>query len=119
MQIKKPKRRKLKIKRGDEVIIIAGKDKGKRGTVLEFCYNGDKIRTVVSGVNILKKHVKPNKKFGGGIVEKEGSIDISNIMLFNSKAGRGERINFKFLDDGRKVRCFVKSGESIEEISRG
>ena len=100
-----------KIKRGDEVIVIAGKDKGKRGTVLKVL--GE--RFMVSGINMVKKHQKPNPSMNqpGGIVNQEAPIAASNIAIFNSATGKGDRVGFKVLDDGTKVRIFKSSGEVV------
>jgi len=101
-----------RIKKGDEVIVTAGKDKGKRGDVVRMA--GDKL--VVSNVNVIKRHTKPNPQAGqpGGVIEREAPIHISNVMLFNPATGKGERIGFKVLEDGRKLRVFRSSGESID-----
>ncbi len=102
-----------KIKKDDEVIVITGKDKGKRGTVLRVL---DDERLIVENVNLIKKHQKPNPQRGetGGIIEKEAAIEASNVMLFNAQAGKGDRVGFKTLDDGRKVRYFKSNGEVID-----
>jgi large subunit ribosomal protein L24 len=101
-----------KIRKGDEVIVIAGRDKGKRGTVLSRV---DDTHLLVEGVNIVKKHVRPNPMKGetGGIVEKTMPIDRSNVMLFNAVTGKGERVGIKTLEDGRKVRVFRSNGEMV------
>lgn len=101
-----------KIIRDDEVIVIAGKDKGKRGKVLRVLPND---RLVVSGINMVKKHTKPNPMMGkpGGIVEKEAAIAASNIAIFNPATGKGDRVGFKVLEDGNKVRFFKSNGEVI------
>jgi len=101
-----------KIIRNDEVIVIAGRDKGKRGKVLRVLAND---RLVVSGINMVKKHTKPNPMLGkaGGIVEKEAAIAVSNIAIFNSATGKGDRVGFKVLEDGNKVRIFKSNGEVI------
>ena len=101
-----------RIRKGDQIIVIAGADKGKKGEVVRVA--GDKI--VVQNVNIIKRHTKPNPQAGvaGGIVEREALIHISNVMLFNSAAGKGDRVGFKVLEDGRKVRVFRSSGEAID-----
>jgi large subunit ribosomal protein L24 len=101
-----------RIKKGDQIIVIAGADKGKKGEVVRVA--GDKV--VVQNVNIIKRHTKPNPQAGqaGGIVEREAPIHISNVMLFNSAAGKGDRVGFKVLEDGRKVRVFRSSGEAID-----
>ena len=100
-----------KIKTNDEVIVIAGKDKGKRGSVQKVLDNG---RVVVAGVNLLKKHTKPNPQLGvqGGIVEREASIDISNIAIYNPKTNKKDRVGFKDVD-GKKVRIYKSNGEVI------
>ncbi|MDZ4099681.1 MAG: 50S ribosomal protein L24 [Methylophilaceae bacterium] len=102
-----------KIRKGDEVILNTGKDKGKRGTVLNVLPSG---HVVVEGLNLAKKHAKPNPMRGitGGIISKEMPIDISNVALFNAAAQKGDRVGFKTLDDGRKVRVFKSSGEVVD-----
>lgn len=102
-----------RIKKGDDVIVIAGKDKGKRGSVLAVLTGG---RLVVADVNMVKRHTKPNPNRGipGGIVEKEMSIDPSNIMLFNPQTSKGDRVGFKVLEDGRKVRYFKSTNEVVD-----
>jgi large subunit ribosomal protein L24 len=102
-----------KIRKGDAVVVIAGKDKGKRGTVLGRV---DDERLVVEGVNRVKKHTKPNPMKGqpGGIIEKEMPIHISNIALFNPVTKKGDRVGVKTLDDGRKVRVFKSNGEVVD-----
>ena len=99
-------------KKGDQVVVIAGKDKGKKGDVVRV--EGDRV--VVSNVNIIKRHTKPNPQAGvaGGVVEREASMHISNIALFNPASGKGERIGFKVLEDGRKLRVFRSSGEALD-----
>ena len=89
------------------------KDKGKRGTVLRVL---DDDRLVIENVNLIKKHQKPNPQAGvaGGIIEKEAAIEASNVMVFNAQAGKGDRVGFKTLDDGRKVRFFKSNGEVID-----
>jgi large subunit ribosomal protein L24 len=101
-----------RIRKGDQIIVIAGADKGKKGEVVRVA--GDRI--VVQNVNIIKRHTKPNPQAGvaGGIVEREAPIHISNVMLFNSAEGKGDRVGFKVLEDGRKVRVFRSSGEAID-----
>ena len=101
-----------RIKKGDQVVVIAGKDKGKRGDVVRV--EGDRV--IVSNVNIIKRHTKPNPQAGvaGGVVEREASMHISNIALFNPASGKGERIGFKVLEDGRKLRVFRSSGEALD-----
>ena len=101
-----------KIKRDDEVIVLAGKDKGKRGKVVRHV--GDD-RLLVSGINIIKKHQKPNPQanVAGGIIEKEAPIQISNIAIFNSATAKADRVGFKDAD-GKKVRIFKSNGEQID-----
>ena len=101
-----------RIRKGDQVIVIAGADKGKKGEVVRVA--GDRV--VVQNINIIKRHTKPNPQanVAGGIVEKEAPIHISNVMLLNSATGKGERIGFKVLENGRKVRVFRSSGEAID-----
>jgi large subunit ribosomal protein L24 len=102
-----------KIRKGDDVVVIAGKDKGKRGTVLTRVNDE---RLLVEGVNRVKKHVKPNPMKGqpGGIVEKEMPIHISNVALFNPTGKKADRVGFRTLDDGRKVRVFRSNGEVVD-----
>jgi len=102
-----------KLKKGDDVVVITGKDKGKRGTVLRVV---DEKRVVVEAVNMAKKHQKPNPNAGvaGGIIEKEMPMDLSNVMLFNPATGKGDRVGFKVLEDGRKVRFFKSNGEVVD-----
>lgn len=105
-----------KIKKGDEVIVITGKDKGRRGSVAVVQDDG---KLVVTGINLAKKHQKGNPQAGvsGGIVEKEMPIDASNVMLFNAKTGKGDRVGFKFLGEGetrRKVRVFKSNQEVLD-----
>ncbi|MES2917474.1 MAG: 50S ribosomal protein L24 [Pseudomonadota bacterium] len=101
-----------KIKRDDEVIVIAGKDKGKRGNVVTVLED----RVVVSGVNMVKKHVKGNPTRGtpGGIVEQEASLHISNVALFNAATQKADRVGYKRLEDGVKVRVFKSSGDVVD-----
>lgn len=103
-----------KIRKGDEVIVLAGKDKGRRGTVLRSVKDGERL--LVEGVNRVKKHVRPNPVKGevGGIVEKEMPIHISNVALFNPVRKAADRVGFKTLEDGRKVRFFKSSGELVD-----
>ena len=101
----------LKIKRDDEVIVIAGKDKGKRGKVAKVCKDG---RLIVSGVNMIKKHQKPNPQAGvaGGIIEKEAAIEASNIAIFNPETNKADRVGFK-VDGESKVRIYKSTGKEI------
>ena len=102
-----------KIRSGDEIIVIADRDKGKRGKVLE---RASEDRLVVEGVNIVKKHAKPNPMKGvtGGIVEKTMSIHQSNVAIFNGATGKADRVGVKLLADGKKVRVYKSSGEEIK-----
>lgn len=101
-----------KIKRDDEVIVIAGRDKGKRGTVRQVLDTG---KLVVSGVNMIKKHTKPNPQAGvsGGIVEREAPIQISNVAIYNAEAGKADRVGYK-VEDGKKVRIYKSDGSAID-----
>lgn len=102
-----------KIKRDDEVIVIAGKDNGKRGKVARVLEND---RLIVSGINMVKKHQKPNPMLQqpGGIIEKEAAIATSNVAIFNAATGKGDRVGFKTLEDGTKVRFYKSTGEIVE-----
>jgi len=102
-----------RIKKNDDVIVIAGRDKGKRGSVLNLTADG---RAFVDNVNLVKRHTKGNPNTGetGGIIEKEAPIQLSNIALYNPATKKGERIGFKVLEDGRKVRYFKSNGEVID-----
>ena len=102
-----------KIHKGDEVILNTGKDAGKRGVVLRVLDSG---HVVVEGLNMVKKHAKPNPMKGitGGIINKEMPIDISNVALFNTATQKGDRVGFKMLEDGRKVRVFKSNGEVVD-----
>ncbi|WP_227816676.1 50S ribosomal protein L24 [Nitrogeniibacter aestuarii] len=102
-----------KIRTGDEVIVLAGKDRGRRGSVLRRV---DDERVVVEGVNRVKKHVRPNPMKGevGGIIEKEMPIHVSNVALFNPASQKGDRVGVKTLEDGRKVRVFKSNGELVD-----
>ena len=103
-----------KIKKGDEVIVITGKDKGKRGTVVKMLADD---RLVVENVNMAKKHTKPNPNKGepGGILDKEMPLHISNVALYNPATDKGDRVGFKILEDGKKVRIF-KSNQEVVDI---
>ena len=101
-----------KIKKNDDVIVIAGKDKGNRGNVLSVL--GDYL--LVSGINKVKKHQKPNpvKGMAGGIIEQESKIHISNVALYNAAEKKGDRVGIKTLEDGRRVRVFKSNGEVVD-----
>ncbi len=102
-----------KIRKGDQVIVTTGRDKGKRGTVMQRI---DDERIVVEGVNVAKKHVKPNPLKGttGGVVDKTMSIHQSNVAIYNAATGKGDRVGIKLQDDGRKVRVYKSSGAEIK-----
>jgi len=102
-----------KIKKGDEVIVLAGRDKGKVGEVLQVLSND---RALVNDVNTVKRHTKPNPNKGqqGGIIEKESAIHISNIALYNPETKKADRVGIKNLEDGRKVRYFKSNGEVVD-----
>ncbi|MBO1519842.1 MAG: 50S ribosomal protein L24 [Oceanisphaera sp.] len=102
-----------KIRRDDEVIILTGKDKGKRGKVTKVLVEAGKV--VVAGINLNKKHQKPNPQLGqaGGIIEQEAPLDVSNVALFNSATGKADRVGFRFEDD-KKVRFFKSTGELVK-----
>ena len=101
-----------KIKTGDQVIVIAGKDKGKQGSVTKILTNG---RCLVSGVQMVKRHTKPNPNAGiaGGIVEKEASIDMSNISIYNPSTKKADKIHIQFQEDGSRKRVYKSSGKEI------
>ena len=102
-----------KIRKGDEVIVIAGRDKGKRGTITQ---RKDDSYVLVDGINLVKKHTKPNPLKGttGGIVEKNMPIHQSNVAIFNAATGKADRVGIKLLADGKKVRVFKSSGDEIK-----
>lgn len=102
-----------KIRKGDQVYVIAGKDKGKRGVVTRVLTDD---RLIVEGVNLVKRHTKPNPAGGtpGGIVDREASIHISNVALFNPVTAKPDRVGFKILGDGRKVRIFKSTQEVVD-----
>ena len=102
-----------KIRREDEVIVIAGRDKGKRGEVVRVL---DDDRLVVAGVNMVKKHQRANPQANqqGGIVDREAPIHVSNVMIFNPVTSKGDRIGFRALEDGKKVRYFKSNGEVVD-----
>ena len=103
-----------KIRKGDDVVVTTGKDSGKRGTVLKVLPEVGKV--VVENVNLVKKHTKPNPQRGisGGIIEKEMPIDASNVMLYNPQTKKGDRVGFRILEDGRKVRIFKSTAEVVD-----
>ena len=101
-----------KIRRDDEIIVLAGKDKGKQGKVLKVLPASNRL--IVEGVSMIKKHQKPNPQLGvtGGIVEKEASIHVSNVAIYNSRTGKADRVGFR-LEDEKKVRFFKSDGELV------
>ncbi len=101
-----------RLKKGDQVVVTAGKDRGKQGEILN---PGKEGKFLVQGINLVKKHTKPNPALGaaGGILEKEMPIDGSNLALLNPETGKGDKVGFKILDDGRKVRVFKSNGEVV------
>ncbi len=102
----------LRIRKGDEVVVLAGKDKGKRGKVLFV--DPKKKRVKVEKINLIKKHVRPSQKNPqGGIVEKEGTVHISNVQLWDAKAGKPVRTRVKVLEDGKKARVSTRTGETF------
>ena len=103
-----------KIRQGDEVMVLTGKDKGKRGMVTKAFPEDDRV--VVENVNMVKKHQKPNPNMNvpGGIIDKEMPIHVSNVALVNPETGKADRVGFKILDDGRKVRVFKSNGEVVD-----
>lgn len=103
-----------RIRKDDEVIVIAGKDKGRRGKVMRVVEDGERV--VVAGINLIKRHTKPNPARGvaGGIIEREAALHVSNVMLFNPLTGKGDRIGFRVLEDGRKVRFFKSNNEVVD-----
>jgi len=104
---------KLKIKKGDRVVVLAGRDKGKRGEVLQVIPSEN--RALVQGVNVVRRHQKQSAQQEGGIVAKGASIHISNIGLEDPADGSPTRVGYKFMDDGRKVRFAKRSGEAIDD----
>ena len=102
-----------KIRKGDDVMVITGRDKGKHGTVLRVL---DDNRLIIENVNIIKRHTKPNPQRGisGGIMEKEAPIQASNVMLYNPQTKKGDRVGFRLLEDGRKVRFFKSTQEVVD-----
>lgn len=109
-----------KIKKGDQVVVIAGKERRRRGETLKrgevIAIFKSKNKVLVSGLNMVKKHVKPNPQVGerGGIVEREAPIHISNVAIYNPTSGKADKVGFKILEDGRKVRYFKSDNEIID-----
>ena len=103
-----------KIKKGDEVVVLTGKDKGKHGKVLRMVEAGERL--VVTGINMIKKHMRPNPQRSeqGGIVEREASLHISNVAIVNPSNGKADKVRIKIQEDGKRVRVFKSSGELVE-----
>ncbi|OEE88266.1 50S ribosomal protein L24 [Enterovibrio norvegicus FF-162] len=101
-----------KIRREDEIIVLVGKDKGKKGKVSKVLTTG---KVIVEGINLVKKHQKPVPAMGvkGGIIEKEAALDVSNVAIYNATTGKADRVGFRF-EDGKKVRFFKSNGETIK-----
>ena len=104
---------KMRIRKGDDVVVLTGKDRGKRGTVLRIV---DAEHVVVEGANKVKKHQRPNPMKGvtGGIIEREMPLHVSNVALFNPASSKGDRVGIKILEDGRRVRFFKSNGEVVD-----
>ena len=102
----------MKIKKGDQVLVISGRDKGKRGEVLRAVPK--EKRLIVQGVNMIKRHQRPTQTEAGGSIEKEASIGVSNVAIIDPKSDRPTRVGYRILDDGRKVRFAKRSGELID-----
>ncbi|GMU47558.1 MAG: 50S ribosomal protein L24 [Porticoccaceae bacterium] len=106
-----------KIRRSDDVVVIAGRDKGRRGKVLNVLSDD---RLLVAGVQMVKKHQKPNPQIGkpGGIVEREAPIHVSNVAIYNPSTGKPDRVGFRMIEDGKKIRVFKSSGEPLDTGGR-
>jgi large subunit ribosomal protein L24 len=104
--------KKFKIRKGDDVVVVSGRDKGKKGSILRVLRQDDRV--LVEGVNMVKRHTRPSGAQPGGIVEKEAPIHVSNIALADPKDGTATRVGYRFLGDGRKVRFAKRSGEVID-----
>ena len=104
-----------RLKKGDQVVVLTGKDRGKQAEILSRIEKDGKVKFVVQGINLVKKHQKPNPALGrtGGILEKEMPIDGSNLALLNPATGKGDKVGFKVLEDGKKVRFFKSNGEVV------
>ncbi|GMR20267.1 MAG: 50S ribosomal protein L24 [Gammaproteobacteria bacterium] len=102
-----------KIKKGDKIVVLTGKDKGKQGNVMQVLVDG---RVLVEKINIVKKHVRPNPNKGitGGIIDQEAPLQVSNVALFNPHTSKADRVGFKVLEDGKKVRVFKSNGEVVD-----
>jgi large subunit ribosomal protein L24 len=103
---------KFSIKKGDKVVVLAGKDKGKTGDVVQVLR--DDRRAIVAGINMVKRHTRQSQTEAGGIIDKEASIHLSNIAIADPQDGKASRVGYKTLDDGKKVRFAIRSGEVID-----
>ena len=105
-----------KLRKDDEIIVINGKDKGRRGVINRIVVKNNQKKVYVDGLNMIKKHVRPNPQANqqGGIVEQEAPLDISNVAIFNSATKKADRVGFKMLEDGKKVRIFRSTKEQID-----
>ena len=101
-----------KIRKGDQVVVLNGREKGRKGEVLRVLRKGGRV--VVQGINVVKRHSRPQAGNPGGVIEKEASLALSNVALVDPKTGEATRVGFRFLDDGRKVRFAKKSGEVVD-----
>ena len=104
--------KKFRLRKGDDVVVISGRDKGKTGSILRVIRSEDRV--IVDGINMVKRHTRPSQAQPGGIVNKEAPIHISNVALADPKDGSATRVGYKFLEDGRKVRVAKQSGEVID-----
>ena len=104
--------KKIRLRKGDDVVVISGRDKGKTGSILRVLSTKDRV--IVDGVNMVKRHTRPSQAQPGGIVDKEAPIHISNVAIADPKDGSATRVGYKFLEDGRKVRVSKRSGEVID-----
>ena len=103
-----------KLRKDDEVIVLAGKDKGRRGRIIAIVKEGQKV--LVEGINMIKRHVRPNpqRNIEGGIIEKEAPLQISNVAIYNPVTKKADRVGFRFLEDGKKVRYFKSNDEVVD-----
>jgi len=104
--------KRFRLRKGDDVVVISGRDKGKTGSILRVIRSEDRV--IVDGINMVKRHTRPSQAQPGGIVNKEAPIHISNVALADPKDGSATRVGYKFLEDGRKVRVAKQSGEVID-----
>ncbi len=104
--------KKFKLRKGDDVVVVSGRDKGKKGSILRVMRQEDRV--LVAGVNMIKRHTRPGGSQPGGIIQKEAAIHISNVALADPKDGTATRVGYRFLADGRKVRFAKRSGEVVD-----